>query len=515
MHLNPSLVLKISLFATGCAGIVAEFVLSTLATYLMGNAIFQWTIVMSLMLFAMGVGSRLSRFIHRDLLDYFIITEFVLSVLCAVSAVAIYALMAFTAYYDLLLYATAFVIGSLIGLEIPLVTRMNEEYEDLRINISAVMEKDYFGALLGGILFAFFALPHIGLTYTPLILGSVNFAVASLVLWRFFALIKMKKTLLTGFGCVLFALTAFCMMAEPVITYGEQSKYQDKIIYSRQTPYQKIVITRWKSYYWLYLNGQEQFSTFDEEKYHEPLVHPVMNLTLNTENILILGGGDGLALREVIKYDTVKSVTLVDLDPAMTRLAETHPILIHINQDAFSDPRVTVINADASKFLADDEDLYGVIIVDLPDPDSIDLMHLYSQNFYSTIRKHLIKGGIMVTQATSPIFSGQAFRCILKTMHAAGLTTLPYHNPIPTMGEWGWIIGCHQDDTGENDLKERMMRADYLKVATRFLNKDAVISMLHFGKGVMDPGQMADVKINTQINPILYRYYLKGKWDVY
>ncbi|GBC59605.1 spermidine synthase [Desulfonema ishimotonii] len=510
-----SSVLKIAIFATGCAGIVAEFVLSTLATYLVGNAIFQWTLVMSLMLFAMGLGSRVSRLIRGALLDAFILIEFALSVLCAVSAMLAYSLSAYTGYVDLLIYVLAFVIGSLIGFEIPLVTRINQAYEELRTNISNVMEKDYYGALAGGLIFAFLALPYLGLTYTPILLGAVNFSVAALILWRFFARITRKRVLLAAFAGVLTTLIALGVLAGPVVMYGEQLKYRDKVIFAKQTVYQKIVMTQWQSYYWLFLNGQEQFSTFDEEKYHEPLVHPAMKLSHDISQVLIIGGGDGLAAREVLKYPAVKSVTLVDMDPAMTHLAATHPVLLEINSGSMGDPRLRVINDDAARFVQTDARLYGVIIIDLPDPDSVDMMHVYSEKFYNALRRHLIRGGVLVTQATSPCFSARAFRCLVKTISAAGFAVLPYHNQIPTMGEWGWILGVDRRDMPENRLKEVMLTRNFSDIDTRFMNRDAMISMMHFGKGVLDEALMADVTVNTEINPVLYRYYLSGTWGVY
>ena len=225
--------LKAALFATGCAGIIAEFVLSTLATYLAGNAVFQWTIVMSLMLFAMGVGSRLSRRFRERLLDIFILTEFSLSVLCAVSAVVAYGVAAWSDYTHLIIYLEAFAIGTLIGFEIPLVTRINDAYEELRVNISGVMEKDYYGALVGGLLFAFVALPHLGMTYTPILLGAINFLVAGAILWRFFPLVEYKRTLAASFAAVLVFLAMLAAFARPVILYGEQRKYRDKVVYTR------------------------------------------------------------------------------------------------------------------------------------------------------------------------------------------------------------------------------------------------------------------------------------------
>ncbi len=512
---NLGIILKISIFATGFAGIVAEFILSTLATYLIGNAIFQWTIVMSLMLFAMGVGSRITRFFRFRLLDIFILTELALSMLCAVSAQSAYLLAAYTNYTNFAIYVQAFLIGNLIGLEIPLVIRINEKYEELRVNISAVMEKDYFGALFGGLIFAFFALPYLGLTYTPLLLGTINFTVASLLMWQFFHLIE-RKLFLTGlFSFVLIFLVLLGVFAKPIIRYSEQRKYRDKIIYSKQTIYQKIVVTQWKNYYWLYINGQEQFSTFDEEKYHEPLVHPAMKLSPDITHVLILGGGDGLALREVLKYDEVKSVTLVDIDPVMTTLAKEHPVLLTINDGSMQSQKVKIINADAAKFIDEDTSLYGVIIIDLPDPDTIDLMHVYSEKFYTTLRKHLIRGGVMVTQATSPYFAKKAFLCIMKTIRKARYSVLPYHNQIPTLGEWGWVIGIRETDIKEKQIKEMILKEDFTDIKTRYINKDAMISMAYFGKGVIDKEAMEKIEVNTELNPVLHRYYLAGSWGMY
>jgi len=512
---SKSIALKASLFATGCAGIVAEFVLSTLATYLIGNAIFQWTIVMSLMLFAMGLGSHASRFFKKNLLDVFILVEFLLSILCAVAAELAYGLAAFTHYTGLIIYSQAFIIGCLIGLEIPLVTRLNDDYEELRVNISGVMEKDYFGALFGGLLFAFLALPYLGMTYTPIILGSINFLVASFLLWRFFSLVKKKKLLVAGFVLSTLFLSALALFAEPVIRYGEQKKYKDKIIYSRQTTYQKIVMTRWKDYYWLYINGQEQFSTFDEEKYHEPLVHPAVTIAHGSGSVLILGGGDGLALREVLKHRDVASVTLVDMDPVMTGIAETHTQLVEINQGSMKNAKVKIVNQDASVFLKNDSKLYSTVIIDLPDPDSIDLMHVYSEGFYRMIKKHLEKHGVMVTQAGSPYFSKKAFLCILKTIKASGFSTLAYHNQIPTMGEWGWVLGVKDSEIDDEGLRALTIQLHFDDIETRFLNKDAMISMVHFGKGILDDNQLDNIRVNTELNPVLYRYYHAGTWDMY
>lgn len=506
-------ILKICIFATGCAGIVSEFVLSTLASYLLGDSILQWTIVMSLMLFAMGLGSRVSRYFFHNLLDKFIFLEFALSLISGVSVAFCYWFSTFSRNTNLTIYLISILIGFMIGAEIPLVARINESYEDLRTNISSVLENDYYGALVGGILFAFFALPFLGLTYTPIALGIINFSVASVLFWRFRHLIHFKRSLHISFWTITSLLIAFVFTVKPVILFSEQKKYKDKIVYEEQTTYQKIVITQWKNNYWLFINGNEQFSTFDEDKYHEPLVHPPMYLSKQRENILILGGGEGLAAREVLKHKEVKKVTMVDIDPVMTELAKHHPIITKINQNSMVDLRVNVINQDAFVFIENCKDFYDIIIADLPDPTSVTLSRLYSKEFYSLCSRHLNKYGIIVTQATSPVYSGKSFVCITKTMKASGLSVLPYHNQIPTLGEWGWCLGMKNDITSSDVLKEKVKEIDLTDIPTKFLNKDAMISMIHFGKGILD--KKDKVEINTVLNPILVNYYKQSEWDVY
>ena len=508
-----SSLLKLCLFATGCAGIVAEFVLCTLATYFLGNAVLQWTLMMSFMLFAMGLGSHLSRYCSAHLLDTFTVLEFCLSLLCAISAAAAYVLSPFLNNVGVVIYPLGIAIGLLIGMEIPLITRVNAAHEELRVNISSVLEKDYYGALIGGLFFAFVALPYFGLTYTPVALGAVNFGVASLLLWRFRSLLHAPRLLSGLWAGVGAGLIGLFVLAEPILLFGEQALYKDTVILVRQTPYQRLVMTRWRDDYWLYINGNQQFSSYDEERYHEPLVHPAVTLAGNRAEVLILGGGDGLALREVLKYSQVKAVTLVDLDPEMTTLAATHPVFLQLNEHALADPRVSVINVDAFAFLQDTSHLFDVIIIDLPDPNSVELARLYSLNFYRLCKKHLKRGGTLVTQATSPFFSRQAFVCIQKTMAAAGFSVLPYHNHVPTLGEWGFVLGVDETLLEDAALKKTVQELSFQGVETRFLNQEAMIAMVHFGKGVFR--DESDIEVNRESRPVLQAYYQQGRWEVY
>jgi spermidine synthase len=508
-----SYALKACLFATGCASIVAEYTLATLASYLLGNSIIQWTVVVSLMLFAMGLGSRFTRNVKKNLLDRYVLAECALSLSCALSALICYAVAAFTSQVGIVIYGLSILIGFLTGLEIPLIARINDRFESIEVNISSVLEYDYYGALVGGGLFAFVLLPFLGLTYTPIVLGGVNLFVGAILVWFYSDELKSLASLRFACGFVLAVIIIAAIFAKPIVLFGEQHKYKDKIVYEEQTRYQKIIVTQWKNNYWLFLNGGIQFSTFDEEKYHEPLVHPAMNLVKERKDILVLGGGDGLAVREILKYPDVDTVTLVDLDPAMTRLAQTHEIFLRANDGALNQPRVKIVNEDAFKYLKEDNQFYNVILVDLPDPKTASLSMLYSVGFYRLAKKHLKPYGALATQSSSPLYSPLAFLCIKKSLEAAGFSTLPYQNSIPTMGQWGWNLAISQQYMMPEKLKKTVSQFDFKSVETRFLNPGAMTALGHFGKGFFD--REDEVISNTEFDHKILEYYRKGNWDVY
>ena len=508
-----SFILKACVFATGCAAIVTEYTLATLASYLLGDAVLQWTIVISLMLFSMGLGSRYSRKYEARLLDRFVLIEFGLSFLCTFSAMFCFWISAYTIHFGLVVYGIACMIGFMTGLEIPLITRTNQIYESLRNNISSVMEYDYYGGLLGGALFAFILLPFCGLTYTPVIIGSLNLVVASLILWQFSDRLERPRILNIQFVVLLLISGMAFAVAKPIVLYSEQHKYKDKIVYQEQTRYQKIVVTQWKDDFWLFINGSTQFSTYDEERYHEPLVHPVMSLIEERNDILLLGGGDGLAAREILKYSDVESLTVVDLDPAMTRLAQQDKIFLNINQGSLNDPRVRVVNQDAYQFIKESGNFYDAIIIDLPDPKSVSLSLLYTLGFYKMLEKHLKPFGAMVTQSTSPLYSPEAFICIKKTMQAAGFSILSYQNSVPSMGQWGWQLGVRKKVMSADLVKQKLTMIKFQNIETRFFNQDAMISMVNFGKGLF--GREGEIESNTQFNHNILKYYRQGSWDLY
>ncbi|MFA8344301.1 MAG: polyamine aminopropyltransferase [Rhodothermaceae bacterium] len=465
-----SKILKIAIFATGLSGIVAEYILSTLATYFLGNSVFQWTMIISIMMFSMGFGSRLSKFFSERLLIKFIAIEFVLSILVSFSPLLTYTISAYTNLTGIIIYTLCISIGLLIGMEIPLVIRINDELEELRLNVSSVIEKDYYGSLLGGVFFAFVGLPYLGLTYTPFVLGAVNFLVAILLVKNVFQHfdVKIKRKLVIYGSSVSLLIALGIVFAQPIILHGEQVRYKDKIIFEKQSKYQKIVLTQWKDHNWLYINGNQQLSTLDEFMYHEPLIHPVMRLSKTPYNVLVLGGGDGCAVREILKHKEVKKITLVDLDPVMLDIAQTNPVLTKLNKESLHDPKMNIINQDAFIFAEQTRDFFDVIIIDLPDPRSIELGRLYSLEFYKLCSRLLRPNGFLITQAGSPYYATKSFECINLTLQKAGYETAKMHNQILTMGEWGWVLAAKNFE--KNKLTDSLKKLKFDDLDVRWIN---------------------------------------------
>ena len=512
--MSKSNILKLALFATGLSGIVAEYVLSTLATYFLGDSVFQWTMIVSIMLFSMGFGSRISRYIHSNLLQKFIYIEFTLSLLTAFVSVITYLSSAYYGNNSLVIYGMSILVGLLIGMEIPIVMRLNDDFEELKVNVSSVMEKDYYGSLLGGVFFAFVGLPYLGLTYTPFILGTINFMVACLLIYILWSSLesKLKRQLMAMISVVLVVIGLGALKADDIIDFGEELRYKDRVIFSEQTRYQRIVITQSQEDFWLFINGNQQLSSIDEVMYHEPLVHPVMGLLNAPKHILVLGGGDGGAMREILKYPSVEKITLVDLDPKMTELGQTHEWLVSMNQNALNHEKVEIINSDGFTWLETEKTFFDAVIIDLPDPKTIELGRLYSYEFYKLCYNRLRPHGVIITQAGSPYYAARAFNCIDITLEEAGFTTAPLHNQVVTLGEWGWVLGAKEVE--KEKLKAALQSLRFTDVETRWINHEAMTLVTSFGKKVFPDDDKA-VEVNRIHNPVLYKYYLNGKWDLY
>ncbi|PYP73670.1 MAG: polyamine aminopropyltransferase, partial [Gemmatimonadetes bacterium] len=420
-------VLLTSVLLIAACGLVYELVAGALASYLLGDSVTQFSTVIGTYLCAMGVGSWLSRHIGRGLVARFVTVELLVALVGGYSATALFLAFAYTGAFRLVLYTLVAIIGVFVGLEIPLLMRILRDRFTFKDVVANVLTFDYLGALGASIAFPILLVPHLGLVRAALLFGLVNAAVA---LWSTILFRRQlgAPRLLVGVCVIVLGLLAAGMAGANRITeLTEDNLYADDVILAKSSRYQRIVLTAWKNDLRLFLNGHLQFSSRDEYRYHEALVHPGLAAVPGARRILILGGGDGLAAREVLRYPGVESVTLVDLDPVMTQLFATHPVLTPLNARALTSPKLHIVNADAFVWLETPGDPYDFVIVDFPDPSSYNLGKLYTTAFYRLAAKHLSRGGFMVVQSTSPLFAPRSFWCIARTIAEAGLHTYPYH----------------------------------------------------------------------------------------
>ncbi|MEP6592320.1 MAG: polyamine aminopropyltransferase [Acidobacteriota bacterium] len=439
--------LFLSILLVAACGLVYELIAGTVASYLVGDSIFQFSTVIGTYLFAMGIGSFLSRYVRGNLARQFIRIELLIAVVGGLSSSLLFLAFAFTPGFELLLYLVVLVVGTLVGLEIPLLMRLVRHRYRFQDAVAHVLTFDYLGALFASILFPLVLVPKLGLIRSALFFGVVNAVVA---LWstRLFAA-QLDRPRRLQIACVLTiaGLSAALAGGARINAFAEDNIYADEIIFARDTPYQHIVLTRWKDDLRLFLNSHLQFSSRDEYRYHEALVHPGLAAVAGVRRVLILGGGDGLAVREVLKYPQVERIVLVDLDPAMTRLFSSNRLLTTLNGGSLLSPKVQVVNADAFLWVDSAPDIFDFIVVDFPDPTNYSLGKLYTTVFFSALGHHLSERGSLVVQSTSPMFARQSFWCIDETIRQSGYRTFPYHAYVPSFGEWGFILASRHDYT--------------------------------------------------------------------
>jgi spermidine synthase len=437
----------VAVFICAACGLVYELALVALGGYLLGDTITQASVVLSVMVFAMGVGSLAAKPLARRPAFAFAVVEGLLSLVGGLSVLLLYAAFAFFSLYQPALVAIAFAIGALIGAEIPLLMTLIQRIrrQDAATAVADLFAADYVGGLIGGLAFPFLLLPLLGLPQGALVVGAVNAVVGmAVVLWLFRGeLTRVGRVLLAaGLALVLLVLGAAFALSGRFEVDARQALYRDPVVHAARSDYQEIVLTRSLdgADTRLFLNGDLQFSSLDEYRYHEALVHPAMNGPRT--DVLVLGGGDGLGLREILGYDDVEHVTLVDLDPAVVDLARTDPAITGLNEGAFEDDRVDVVAADAFTWLRENTRRFDVVVADMPDPDDVGTAKLYSVEFYGLARRALADGGRLVVQAGSPYFAGQAFWSVRRSLAEAGLASTPYNVDVPSFGNWGFHLAA-------------------------------------------------------------------------
>ncbi|SEO28805.1 spermidine synthase [Duganella sp. CF517] len=459
-------ILILSVFVVASCGLAYELIAGALSSYLLGDSILQFSTVIGCYLFAMGVGAHFSKYVlDEDVLARFVDIELAVGLVGGLSAAILFLTFSWMAApFRTMLYVMVFLIGAFVGMEVPLVMRaLNARQTGFSEIVSKVLTFDYLGALAVSLLFPLVLAPTLGLVRTGFLFGMLNVGVALWTIRVFRAELKNVGGRMLRASAVMFVLVAGFASADKLTYWGEHGLFGDEIVFATTTPYQRLVVTRWKDDLRLYINGNLQFSSRDEYRYHEALVHPVLQPLPWARRVLVLGGGDGLALREILRYKNIEHVTLVDLDPAMTGAFANRPELVKLNGGSFGDKRVRVINADAALWLRENDDMFDAIIVDFPDPSSFALGKLYSVPFYGMVRKHLAANGLMTVQSTSPFFAPHAYWTIEATLREVGMKTYPYHAYVPSFGEWGFILASPQalyTPPAEYRLPMRYLNAD-------------------------------------------------------
>ena len=545
------------MFLTGASGFIFECILSTVATFVLGNSIEQFSVTISLMMLMMGLAGFLQRKISdKRLVEKFLLVEVGLAILGGFAPIAVYAAYAaMDTHFILVQYFFVLSIGFLIGLEIPLVLRLNRHFlPQLKSNIASVFSTDYLGAFIGALIWVYVLLRHFPLTEISFLVAGISFTVA-LVTYSYFSYHRIASR--GAIPAAAIGLTAISLI------YGysenrswnqllEQRFYSEPIAYSTTTQYQHIVLTAKTDPmdYRLYINGNLQFSSIDEHIYHELLVHPAMALAESRRRVLILGGGDGLALREVLKYAETREITLVDIDPGMIEFAANHDVMTELNGGAFADARVSaeafletpsdlqrrpvyeyatgvgidpedtldqaalvyVYTVDADKVLERLHGYFDVILIDLPDPNSVELVKLYSREFYLKVNRLLAHGGILAVQSTSPYHAKESFLCILRTIQSAGYDAIPYHDNVPSFGDWGWIMAWNSGESMEDVLLKiaKVKRFNIGEDSLQYLTPQRLHASLSFGKNELVTG---NTEVNSLMSPTLLRFYLTESWQ--
>jgi len=494
------ILLFISVLLIAACGLIYELVAGTLASYLLGDSVLQFSTVIGTYLFAMGIGSALSRYLNRGLVYRFIWIELLLGVIGGFSSAILMLAFAFTQGFSIILYALVIVMGVLVGLEIPLLMRIVRERYNFRDVIAHVLTFDYLGALAASLIFPIILVPRLGLVRSAMLFGLINVAVALWTTYIFANQLASTRIIRGMCVLVLIGLSVGIAQAKKITATAEDNIYADEIIFARDTRYQHLVLTRFKDDIRLFLNSHLQFSSRDEYRYHEALIHPGLASIPTPRRVLVLGGGDGLAVREILKYSQIESITLVDLDPEMTKIFSSHTMLTQLNQNSLLSPKLHVINADAFPWIDSNTDSFDFIVIDFPDPTNYSLGKLYTTAFYRAVARHLSAQGVIVVQSTSPMFARDSFWCIANTLKQAGLKTFPYHVYVPSFGEWGFVLASQHDYNPPTSLPAGL----------RFIDVKGIPALFQF------PPDMAPLAIppNQLNDQVLVRLYDQDWKDI-
>jgi len=492
-------VLLISILVVALCGIVYELIIGTVSSYLLGNSVYQFSLTIGFFMFAMGLGSWISKYFNSEYVRNFVTIEIAIALVGGISSTLLFMAFPFARpLYELTMYSLILIIGALVGMEIPILTTLLAQKAEIKDSIANVLSLDYLGALIGSVAFPLLLLPSLGLVQSSFAIGLINILIATVTVVVFRRQLANFQTLLWACVSILVALVLFIVYGNQVTRFAEKQLYFDQIVYSKQTPYQKLVVTRSSvnREQRLYIDGHIQFSSRDEYRYHEYLVHPVLSIPGSVENVLILGGGDGLAAREVLKHPAVEQVHLVDIDPEMLRIASELPMLRRLNGESMQSDKLTAYAEDAFSFINQPGVMYDRVIIDMPDPHNEAINKLYSREFYTMIQRRMSPNGVLITQSSSPFFTRNVYWAIESTLSDVFERTLSYQTALPSFGIWGFHMARNASDfPSEFDFD----------IETKTLTKESMQAAMVFGKDVAK----LEAPVNSIMEPKLYQLYIE------
>lgn len=496
MLTKKNILVSIAVFVAGLCSIVYELLISTTATYFLGNSIKQFSLIIGIYLFAMGVGAFVSKFYKHKTLSFFIKIEYLLGLIGGLSVPFMYFLFVSVSADNMQFFTwmLIFIIGLLTGMEVPLLTYAftNAKFED---NLANVLSLDYLGGLIATLIFPFVLLPFIGLYYSSLLFGIINI---SLGIFLAISLFGHKRKIIALGSIPALLLVVLMICGNSLLNVWDMKIYKAPILIKKQTPHQLIVVTKKQKDVRLYLNRVIQFSSLDEYRYHETLVHPVMLSQVNPKKVLILGGGESLAAREVLKHPSVTQIDIVDLDTNIFELAQNNKTFIEINHNAASHPKVNLITEDAFTFLGSNTTQYDVVISDLPDPNSEATAKLYTKQFFMLAKRALTPNGCFITQAGEIYFSNTAYSCIVNTMRTVFPHISELHSYVPSFGDWGFVIAS---SAAPNFNYKNAAVFDQ----TKHLSESAFTTLFQMPLDI----KVIETRINSLDNPIILSYFIE------
>ncbi|MDO4630760.1 MAG: polyamine aminopropyltransferase [Corynebacterium sp.] len=447
--------LLISVSICAAAGLVYELALISLSTVLNGGGIVETSLIVAGFVAALGLGALGAKPLLKHAELSFLLVELLLGLIGGMSALLLYMTFVMVGQSLVILTFSTLIIGMFVGAELPLLMTLFQRGRLVDATTSGSVlatlnAADYLGALIGGLAWPFVLLPFLGLMRGTLAAGLLNLVAAlaiSIIVLRHDLRRWQFRWISAGLVVAMTVLIALFIRSDGIVTTTRQRLYDHPIMFTAQTDYQEIVVTQQGKDRRLYLNGGLQYSTRDEHRYTESLVYPTV--TDDTKSVLVIGGGDGLAARELLKLPAVERITQVELDPKMIEVANT--VLAPDNKRALQDPKVNVVIDDAFSWVRSggDGQHYDAIIVDLPDPDTEIIGRLYTEEFYALLLQRLAPQGIMTVQSSSPFTTPDVFSRINSTLAASGCgKVVPYHVYVPTFGDWGFNT-CFRDAATE------------------------------------------------------------------